>query len=1087
MTGIKDRLIQFVLRGKDELSPEAEKAAEALEALEKEAAALGEALDSSKQAQGLVTGLTQTQRAVEQVERAIVQGDLQIKELREALDKAPESAGLQQSLKDAEREARRAQRQLDKLRETLGDQQKAAQAAGVDTDRLGDEQTRLADEVEKAKRALAENNEQLKAAQREQAKAARQTAEHTSRLEASKQAMAGAGRQVLSLVAAYVSLNAVFGLVQRGLGTLRRGIDAVIAGGSEEEQALRQLEAALASTGNAAGLTSQQLLEMAQAMEASSMLTSEQILSAQTRLLSYTDIAGKDLPAALQITIDQAERLGISVEQSAEIVGRALQSPAEAMAALGRQGFKLEAGQKELLQRLVATGRTAEAQAVIMNMLTEAYGGAAAAARMGTFAGLLKTISDQFGDFAKRVSSAGIFEYLRGKLQSVSDKLREMEQDGRLDRLAEAVSNAFIQGAKWVENFARQLVGVDFKRLTDDSTNWLNTFGTKLDETKQRIQLFVAPFRSLFNGLTAGLSLAAAAVTNKFSEVLTAIEKVAEHMPKMLGGEKLRAAIAEQKAMLDGLTKGFVEQVEQDGKDLRSAWDVTTQHVAEKAAEQTEAITQAADDQFEHVVQRVTDINNALAQITAASSAQQLRQIGEEMYKAYQRGDLSQQAYAQGTAVLQDRLRSLGGAARGASGGVAGLSGTLNDLASVQQAIANAQTDVEITKIKTALRKLYETGVITADQYNAELEKINARQRELKGALEQTARAGKEAGEQLTRAQEMYNEALEDGIVTSEEARRISGQRMEEERRSIGEAMEARRKGNEEAKRDLENLGDWTSGVLSGAREPLAQMSAAALEAYDRLRGLATTSAGIDTSGLDATRASLRGVLQQLEEVKAAQLTVGLSGFSKWALETQRASLEVQASYLGQKKSLQSLLASYQSGRMQLSQFIEAAKGAASGLSLLDQSDLSSLESAIASAEQRMQALGDSTRNTLESLQSELDQLQGREAAVEERRFAQRRRELEAQREEARASGNNQAVADLTRAIGLLREIEAETAQQRFAKAQQAQQPTPAATPQPAQVIRLETARGQKLDVSVPDGQQTQLLDILNEAGLRTL
>ncbi|NIU61373.1 MAG: hypothetical protein GWN66_07670, partial [Pseudomonas stutzeri] len=112
----------------------------------------------------------------------------------------------------------------------------------------------------------------------------------------------------------------------------------MIADGSDNEQALAQIEAALASTGSAAGLTAQQLLDMAAGFKRSSMLTTEQILAGQTRLLSYTDIVASEFPAAMQIVIDQQQRLGISVEQSAEIVGRALQSPSEAIATLGRQG-----------------------------------------------------------------------------------------------------------------------------------------------------------------------------------------------------------------------------------------------------------------------------------------------------------------------------------------------------------------------------------------------------------------------------------------------------------------------------------------------------------------------------------------------------------------------------------------------------------------------------------------------------------------------------------------------------------------------------------------------------------------------------
>lgn len=54
MAGIKEHLIQFILRGKDELSPEAKKSTDAFEALRNEAASLNEQLDSIKGKRGLV-------------------------------------------------------------------------------------------------------------------------------------------------------------------------------------------------------------------------------------------------------------------------------------------------------------------------------------------------------------------------------------------------------------------------------------------------------------------------------------------------------------------------------------------------------------------------------------------------------------------------------------------------------------------------------------------------------------------------------------------------------------------------------------------------------------------------------------------------------------------------------------------------------------------------------------------------------------------------------------------------------------------------------------------------------------------------
>ncbi|NNT92297.1 phage tail length tape measure family protein [Stutzerimonas nitrititolerans] len=1082
---IKDRLIQFVLRGKDELSPAAETSSAALDALRQEAEQLGQALDKAKEAQGLAQALRQTERAVEQTERSLVQADLQIRELRDALNKSPEGAGLQQSLKEAEREARKLQRGLDTLRTSLGDQQQAAKAAGIDTDNLGDEHKRLAAETDKAKKALADNNTQLKAAQREQNAAARATAEHSSRIDAARESMSRGAKQVLAFAAAYVSLNAAFGLVQRGLSLVAQGIRAVATSGSEEQQALGQLEAALASTGRQAEFTTKQLQEMADQLEDRSMLNAEPIQSAQARLLSYTDVAATEFPRAMQIIIDQQQRLGISVEQSAEIVGRALQSPSEAIATLGRQGFKLEDGQKRLLKQLEATGKTAEAQAIIMDMLTEAYGGSAAAAKLGTFEGLLKTIGKQIGDFTKRVKNAGAFEFMQRKLLELSDYLDEMANDGRLDRLAQGLSDAFVQGAEWVEGFIRQLAGVDFKKLTDDSAAWLSSFGTHLDEASARLKLFVAPFRTLFNGLTAGLSGFAALITSKMSEILGAVGKVAEYLPSMLGGEKLRAAVADARGVLDGLTEGFREQVEQDGKDIAAAWSTTTETVKTKAAEQTAAIKQEADDQFEHIVQRVTDMNNALAQIDAAEGAAQLKQLGEEMYKAYQRGDLSQQQFASGMAIVHARLKDLGSAAGGAAGFVSDLEDKLGDLSKVQAAISNAKTDVDINNIRTALKKLYGDGQITAAQYNEELKKAADRQRELKGAIDDGAAA-----------QAKKNAADKEAIKTSADLRVESGKRMEAERRAGDQAMQDRRRGSEEAQRDMGAMEDFFGGVMTRAREPLAAMSDAALEAFDRLNGLSTANIEMDTSSLDATTSSLRRATEALDEMQAAANTVGMSSIGKWMTQTALQSQQLQIQFLGQKARLQSLMEGYEDGSITVQQFVRRASSARHAMSLLNDSDLRTLESAIQAAKDRMEQMANSTRSTLEGLQDELDNLQGRTEDIERRRFASRRRELEAQMAEANAQGDSQAVANAARALGMLRQIESETAQQRQREEQQkridAQQQPQGAAPQQAQapgkVIRLEVPGRQAVDVAVrSEADETKLLGVLESAGLRSL
>lgn len=1143
MASLKERLIQFVLRGKDELSPEAKKSEEALNSLKEASEQLGQALDNAKEAQGLAKALEQTQRAVEVAKRNLGDAEKQVIDLRDALSKTPEAAGLQQSLKDAEREANRSRRQLNALTQQLADAEKAAKAAGVNTDGLSDEQQRLAGEVDKARKALDENNGKLKEAQREQARAARTAAEHASSQESLGEMLSSGAKKAGAFVAAYLSVNAAIGLVQGGMRLLARGIRAVALDGSDKQQALAQLEATLASTGRQAEFTSKQLLDMADAFEASSMLTAEQVQSAQARLLSYTDVAAKEFPRALQIVIDQQQRLGISVEQSAEIVGRALQSPSEAMAALGRQGFKLEDNQKRLLKQLEATGNTAQAQAIIMDMLTEAYGGSAAAARMNTAAGLWKGLTDRIGDFASRVANSGAFDFMQRKLLEVSDALDEMANDGRLDRLAEALSTAFIDAAERAEEFAKKLLDIDFSTLTDDAGRWLDDFGEKLDTAGRWITMITAPFRVLVNVVTGGISAIGVAFTGLITASLSGMALVARAIPDAFGGQKIVAGLESARDTALSMMQLLAGQVAQDGRDIADTWDSVAKAAEGSADRQARAAAKAAEDTRKSMQKtgediasffrsNITTLEQALAAISFAETAadlaeiekalgdskltteelgaamealgqkrgfvtvaddakrtstelEQLRKEQARLKAEYDAGNITLQQWQDGHNAAAEAIRKLESESAKATGTIKAVGRELKTLTDVQRAISDAATDRDIAAIRTALQALYNTGQVTAAQYNAELTKLNTRQAELAKAVQGSKKA-----------QDDKNKSDQQAIVTSEQLRRESGKRMEAERKAGDEAMQRRRKESSDAQRDMGAMEGFFSGVMSRAREPVASLSRAALELYDRMRGLTTAAPSIDTSSLEATRTSLESVSKALSDVRAALAMPMQSSLARWMAETQQASLQTQQAFLSQKSSLQSLMRDYERGTLTAQQFVRRANSMRQALSLLDESDLSGLESAIEAANQRMQQMGQSTRSTLESLQDELDGLQGRQDDIERRRFAARQRELQAQLAEAQAGGDAQAVANASRALGLLRQIEAESAQARQAEeqkkrmeAQQATQPgAQQAAQTPSKVIRLEIPGRPAVDVSVSgDAAETNLLSILEQAGLRSL
>lgn len=1114
MAGIKDRLIQFILRGKDELSPEANKSAAALEALREEAEGLGKALDSAKEARGLAKGLEGTQRAIEQSQRSLEQTEQRVKELRDALNEKPEAAGLQQSLKDAEREASRTRKQLRELTAALADQEKAAKAAGIDTTNLANEEQRLAAEVEKAKGALTENSQQLKALQREQAAASRTAAEHSSRIAAGREAMSRGARQVLAFAAAYISLNAAFGLVQKGLNLVRDGIYSMLQTGDQFELLDKRLASLM---GSLAG--GEQAVAWIKDFAKNTPLEVADVTEAFALLKTY----GLDpMDGTLQAVVDKNEQLGGGLERLTGIASALGQAYAkqklqtEEILQLVERGVpawglleKVTGKNAAQLEALASKGKLGRdvIKALIAEIGKSAEG--AAAEGMDTLTGKASNLRDVWSDFLDRISKSGALDYVKKKLGELADKIDQMDKDGRLDKLAQDLSDTFVNGAESIEKWIKKLGDIDFNDLAEKASEMAKQVGPAIDQALTAGQYVSATLTTVWNTFSILVTSTAATLAKGVQLTLGSVLLAGGQIAGFFGGSEIKAKAEGLYTFLGDLSTGYVDQAKTDLDQIGSAWKFLDDKTADSAkrqaaaeAEKTAAVkteleqqrmlNQAHADQLIADQQRVVDaaasgktaiadLANALNLIDTAKTVQQVEGLRGALLKAYQDGRISLEQYQQASSVLNGKLAEIGSTAKGTADGVSDLEEKLGDLASVQAAIANAKTDVEFNNIRAALRRMLNDGTIDATQYNAELKKTSDRQKELKGAVEQ----GK-------KAQDDKNVSDREAIKTSEDLRRESGKRMEQERRAGDQAMQDRRKGSEEAQRDMSAMEDFFSGVVNRARQPLAALSAAALAAYDKLAGITTVDLSMDTSDLEATTRSLARVREELVRVQGAS-TVGVSGLGRWMQQSQVQSQQLQVQYLAQKARLQELMQGYENGSITLESFVRRASSASGSLNLLNESDLSSLDGALESAKQRMEQLGDSTRGTLESLQMELLQLQGTQEEIERARFESRRRDLRAQQAEAQQAGDSGAASNLRKALQTLDEIEAATVNKRLQEAQQkrteeAAKAAPAQPQQPAKVIRLESARGRSVEVAVQNERDaTSLLGILEDAGLRSL
>ena len=216
---------------------------------------------------------------------------------------------------------------------------------------------------------------------------------------------------------------------------------------AEQEQA--QLAAVLKSTGEAAGWSQEKLNDMAAALAKSSNFSAGEINQAQTRLLSYSSVVGQQFPRAMQAVVDMSQRMGMSVTQSAETIGKALDVPSEGLSALTKQGFRFTEQQKLMVEQLEASGQAGKAQGIILDALEASYEGAAAAGR-DTLGGALKALQKSFDDVM--TGDSGSIKGMREGIESLNATLSSES--------TRAGFQAVITGITQVMEKAVQAIGV---------------------------------------------------------------------------------------------------------------------------------------------------------------------------------------------------------------------------------------------------------------------------------------------------------------------------------------------------------------------------------------------------------------------------------------------------------------------------------------------------------------------------------------------------------------------------------------------------------------------------------------------------
>lgn len=353
----------------------------------------------------------------------------------------------------------------------------------------------------------------------------------------------GAGDRLHGLMGKLGPAAAAAGVAIVGMVT-RQAISNAI----EQERVVAQLEAAIRSTGGAAGWTSEQLQKMASDLQSRSTFGDEPIVEAQSQLLTFTNIIDEQFPRAMQAVLDLAVRMGGDLKGSVVQLGKALNDPIANLSALSRSGIQFSESQKSVIKEMAETNRLAEAQDIILAELERQFGGSAEAAR-DTLGGAFTALGNSWGDLTELFVQDEAGKALRAFVEGANSLLGVLINNWGILRatVLEAAADIYDVGsnrigAAFLNQMARQVTGIS---INIDPTVFEKTAAVLRERANKALDEWAGLTEEAADG-TAKLTRTMPGLTDEAKKVADAVAKMGEDLRQRASDAQYLSLAAEE-------------------------------------------------------------------------------------------------------------------------------------------------------------------------------------------------------------------------------------------------------------------------------------------------------------------------------------------------------------------------------------------------------------------------------------------------------------------------------------------------------------------------------------------------------------
>lgn len=320
------------------------------------------------------------------------------------------------------------------------------------------------------------------------------------------------------LIGGLVSGFGAFGLAANGVKSavelVAGGLTSMSQDAIDAQKVQAQLASVLESTGGKAGVTADMVNDLADKFSGLTPFEDEAVTSAESMLLTFTNISDKVFPDAIETVLNMSQAMGTDLQGSAIQLGKALNDPTQGMSALSRVGVTFTDQQKEQIKVLQESGDLVGAQGIILKELSTEFGGAAKAAGQ-TFGGQLTILQTKLGNVKEAIFTP-VLAGLTDALGTVGNLISSDSFQQALPKIGEILSGVVTTGVQVATGalnaFFDLLSTGDIGVVADDLREAFNIDITGFVEPIRTAEAIIGEFATrlgtFFDQLRSGATLA---------------------------------------------------------------------------------------------------------------------------------------------------------------------------------------------------------------------------------------------------------------------------------------------------------------------------------------------------------------------------------------------------------------------------------------------------------------------------------------------------------------------------------------------------------------------------------------------------